>query len=106
DYEPLPAVVDLEEAIRPDAPTVWPDGLPDENSDLAAVHGATQAEVEAKNRLNNVHTERNYRRGDVAAGFAAADVVVENTFRMEMVHQGYLEPHASVAEPELFGRGV
>jgi CO/xanthine dehydrogenase Mo-binding subunit len=37
-------------------------------------------------------------RGDPAAGFAEADLVVEAEYRTETVHQGYLEPHAAVAE--------
>ena len=33
------------------------------------------------------------KRGDIAKGFAEADVVVEREFRTATVHQGYIEPH-------------
>ncbi|MGH6953033.1 MAG: xanthine dehydrogenase family protein molybdopterin-binding subunit, partial [Alphaproteobacteria bacterium] len=45
---------------------------------------------------SNVASRRELGRGDVAKGFAAADVVVEREFRTPMVHQGYIEPHACV----------
>ncbi len=38
-----------------------------------------------------------FKRGDIAQGFAEADVVVEGTYRTPTVHQGYIEPHACVA---------
>jgi len=37
-------------------------------------------------------------RGDISTGFATADHVFEDTFETPWVHQGYLEPHASVAD--------
>ena len=46
------------------------------------------------------------RRGDLAAGFAEADVVVEREFRTPTVHQGYIEPHACVARYGEDGRAV
>ena len=36
-------------------------------------------------------------RGDLAGGFAEADEIVEHEFTTQMVHQGYIEPHAVVA---------
>jgi CO/xanthine dehydrogenase Mo-binding subunit len=35
--------------------------------------------------------------GDLDAGFASADVVLEETYEIPMIHQGYLEPHAVTA---------
>ena len=49
-------------------------------------------------RPSNVAKLTELSRGDVAAGFAAADEVVEQTFRTAMVHQGYIEPQATLAE--------
>ena len=49
-------------------------------------------------RASNVAKLTELSRGDVAAGFAAADEVVEQTFRTAMVHQGYIEPQATLAE--------
>ena len=36
-----------------------------------------------------------HERGDLEKGFAEADVIVDRTFNTAMVHQGYIEPHAS-----------
>jgi CO/xanthine dehydrogenase Mo-binding subunit len=46
----------------------------------------------------NVSQQARVQRGDVAAGFAGSDLVIENTYRVPMVHQGYLEPHAVLAQ--------
>jgi len=43
------------------------------------------------------------KRGDVTKGFAESDVVIEHTYRVPMVHQGYLEPHAVLAEWDTTG---
>ena len=45
----------------------------------------------------NVASHIQHKRGDVEAGFAEADVIVERTFRTETVHQGYIEPQACLA---------
>jgi CO/xanthine dehydrogenase Mo-binding subunit len=42
--------------------------------------------------------------GDVDKGFAEADVVLEETYRTSMVHQGYIEPQAATARVEPDGR--
>ena len=46
----------------------------------------------------NIAQQARLQRGDVAKGFAESDFVLEKTYRVPMVHQGYLEPHAVVAE--------
>jgi CO/xanthine dehydrogenase Mo-binding subunit len=45
-----------------------------------------------------------FGHGDVEAGLAAADVVVEREFRTRPVHQGYIEPHACVASVSADGQ--
>jgi CO/xanthine dehydrogenase Mo-binding subunit len=100
DYEPLIPVVDLEAAISDDSPVVWPEGLPDDESDLASLHAEVDTSgEEVQHKISNIHDENRYERGDVEVGFAEADLVVEHTYRMPMIHQGYIEPHAAVAEP-------
>ena len=37
-----------------------------------------------------------FKRGDLEAGFKAADYVIEREFNTAMVHQGYIEPHNAV----------
>ena len=98
DYEPLPAAMTMEEALAPDAPLVWPEGLPG-RSEEAAAHGA-DVEGEETVRHGNIAQTVHFARGDISQGFAEADVVVEYTFRTPMVHQSFLEPHATVVAPD------
>ncbi len=108
DYEPLPAVIHLEDAIQADAPLVWADGLPDEDDDMSDMHAAAAAGdvVSDSEKVRNATDEKHYRRGDVEAGFAEADVIIERHYKTSIVHQAYLENHAVVAEPDLLGRGL
>ena len=92
-YEPLPAVLTIEQAIAPGAALLH-EGL---LAGGAAPDGATSGNVAARIEL---------RRGDVERGFAEADVVVEREFRTSMVHQGYIEPHACVARYGQDGQAV
>ncbi|MCJ7751666.1 MAG: molybdopterin-dependent oxidoreductase, partial [Armatimonadetes bacterium] len=52
----------------------------------------------------NVCDETTVKRGDIAKGFAAADHIFEDTFETPWVHQGYLEPHSSIAEWDASGK--
>ena len=81
DYEVLPHVIDVEEAMKPDAPVLH---------DFLRTGGVTPKPESASNIANRLEFEI----GDVEAGFAAADVIVERTFKTKPVHQGYIEPHA------------
>ncbi len=47
----------------------------------------------------------NCGHGDVEAGFAEADLVIEDRFRTEATHQGYIEPHACLAQLGADGKG-
>ncbi|MBM3732685.1 MAG: xanthine dehydrogenase family protein [Acidimicrobiia bacterium] len=69
--EPLPAVFDPEEAMRPGAPVVQ--------------------------GTDNVVARHAINKGDVAAGFAAADVVVERTYRTQFIEHAFLEPEVGLA---------
>lgn len=98
-YEPLPAAVDPFRAMDPAAPLVWPTRVVFESAEAAVhgaeVHGASSDEL--KDRPGNVSAVVHFRRGNVAAGFREADVVLERTYRSSAVHQGYIEPHATAA---------
>jgi CO/xanthine dehydrogenase Mo-binding subunit len=84
EYEPLPAVFDPDAAIQPDAPRLH---------DPALIRAwATPRQTVPD--LPNTCAYEIWRRGDVAAGFAAADLVLEETYRWPTQHQVYLEPHA------------
>jgi CO/xanthine dehydrogenase Mo-binding subunit len=93
EYEVLEPAMTLERALAPDAPILHPEmttgGKP------AAASGPT-----------NIAARMELKRGDVEAGFAEADVIVEHEFRTPMVHQGYIEPHATVARVGADGRVI
>jgi CO/xanthine dehydrogenase Mo-binding subunit len=81
DYEVLPPVMSVEDAMKPGAPILLP-GL--RNKD------------EGPEKQTNVATHLQFKRGDIEEGFKAADHVVEREFKTAMVHQGYIEPHNAV----------
>ncbi len=106
DFRPLPAAVTIEQALAGDAPLVWPAGLPG-SSDEAAAHGADLGDGEDQGpKRSNISGRRQWTRGDIAAGFAEADSVVELSFTTSMVHQSYLEPHATVVQPDILTGGA
>ena len=84
EYEALPHVMDVEEAMAPDAPLLHEDMI------TAGVEPAPETP-------SNVAKVVEFGHGDVEAGFAEADMVVEREFRTRPVHQGYIEPHSCVA---------
>ena len=84
DYEVLPAVVDVREAMKEDAPLL--------HEELR-----TSAMGEIADKPSNVASHLGYEKGDVEKGFAEADVVVERELTTASVHQGYIEPHNSTA---------
>lgn len=71
-YRLLPGVFTPQQALESDAPHLHPDG--------------------------NIHHRARIRKGDVAAGFAQADVVVERTYTTPFIEHAYLEPEAGLAE--------
>jgi CO/xanthine dehydrogenase Mo-binding subunit len=90
-YEPLPAVLDVLDAIQPGAPIL--------HEDLASYPGINPAHV-----AGNICYRTSTAWGNVERGFAQADRLYEHTFRTSTVHQGYLEPMATVAQAEPNGK--
>ena len=84
DYEVLPHVIDVVEAMKPDAPLLHEDMI------TAGVEPAPE-------RPSNVAKVVEFIHGDVDAGFADADLIVEREFNTQPVHQGYIEPHSCIA---------
>ncbi|MDX6353320.1 MAG: hypothetical protein QOF98_223, partial [Streptomyces sp.] len=80
-YEVLPAVLDPEEAMRPGAPVV---------------HAKDATIARISRPRDNVAGEVHGEIGDVAAGFAAADEIYEQTFRTQRVQHASLETHGAV----------
>ena len=84
EYEELPAVTWVLDAMKEDAPLLHPNLRTDDMG-------------EESEKPTNIAKHIHFEKGDVAEGFEAADIVIEREFRTETVHQGYIEPHASVA---------
>jgi len=103
EYEPLAPAVDVLAAARQDAPRVRArDGASGEEE--LAMHGAATGGARVQEAVGpNVVNTQQFSRGDVARGFAEADVVVERRYSTPMVHQGYLEPRAVVAAVDPLG---
>jgi len=71
EYETLPGVFCPEEALKPGAPILF--------------------------EPDNAVARWKIRKGDLEAGMAQADVIVENTFKMPFLEHCYLEPDGGVA---------
>ena len=105
DYDEFSAIVDATAAAADDAPLVWPNGLPGQQEDAAGQHAAVGDDNSGEKQrcTGNVHQIHTFDRGDVTKGFEEADVVVERTYDTAIVHQGYMEPLAAVAQPDPVG---
>lgn len=84
EYELLPPVLDVRDAMRDDAPIL------DERRRTKSIAGVGE-------KPSNIAQHLQFDYGDIEKGFAQADVIVEREFTTKMVHQGYIEPHAATA---------
>ena len=78
-YQVLPAVFDPEEALKEGAPVLHED-FP-----------------------GNVAAHHVLRKGDIEAGFAASDIVLEREYETQTIEHAYIEPEVALAVP---GAGV
>ena len=83
-YEVLPHCIDVEDAMKPDAPLLFEDMI-------------TRGVEPAPSKPSNISKRLEFSTGDITAGFASADEVVEMSFKTAAVHQGYIEPHSCLA---------
>ena len=97
EYEELPIVLDPIEAMRDDSPLARKP-VSDIDRSEAQGHVTVNVEEQSDNKPSNVASQAKFSRGDVAQGFADADVVIERTWHSAMMHQGYIEPHATIAD--------
>jgi len=88
EYEHLPVVTEVREAMAPGAPILHPDMRTAESGD----------------EPTNVASHLQFKRGDLEAGFRAAHYIIEREFNTAMVHQGYIEPHNAVGMCNSDGR--
>jgi xanthine dehydrogenase YagR molybdenum-binding subunit len=92
DWQPLPFVVDMDDARADNAPTVF------DKLDVQTGYGASGLVRAGLPLKGNVRGPAADSRGDAAAGFAAADVVVEGEYRTQAQSHCCLEPHGIVAD--------
>jgi len=86
EYQVLPHVTDVDEAMKPNAPIVQP-------------------KVQKDGKPSNIANVSQFGHGDVDEGFRQADVVIEKSYKTEQTHQGYIEPHACLASVGPDGQG-
>jgi len=94
DYERLPALMSIEDALDPSAPDIFEE--PSGGSPLIVGEGAQSLKEPRKNTLY----EFQYARGDAEAELAAADHVFTDTFHFSRIHHFHLEPYVNVARAE------
>ena len=92
EYEILPHVTEVDEAVKPKAPLLHKTCF-------------TQGVEPKPTKASNIAKRTEFGHGDVEAGFAEADVIIERNFKTEQTHQGYIEPHACVASVSPDGTG-
>ncbi len=91
DYEELNALLDPLEAVQPTATMLHPN--------VQSYRGLLH-EIKTP---SNVFVDLTWTKGDVEAGFRDADVIIENTFTTQPMHQAYIEPHSCVVQAHSSG---
>jgi CO/xanthine dehydrogenase Mo-binding subunit len=94
DYEVLPWVIDVDDALVQGAPIL--------HEHQRSVGGAKPGPATTSNIAGTLE----HKLGDCDAGFATADVVIERSFKTKPVHQGYIEPHACLVSVGKDGHAV
>lgn len=84
DYEILAHVTDVDAAMAEDAPLIHEDNF-------------TEGVDPKPDKPSNIATRSEFGHGNLDAGFADADIIIEREFKTEAAHQGYIEPPACLA---------
>src|SRR5260221_6056819 len=74
-YEVLPWAIEIDDALKPDAPILH---------DFMKFEG----------KPSNIAGKLEVKKGDIAQGFTEASIAIERSFTTRPEHQGYIEPHA------------
>ncbi|MSP39150.1 MAG: xanthine dehydrogenase family protein molybdopterin-binding subunit [Deltaproteobacteria bacterium] len=91
EYEEFAPLLDPIAAVKPEAALLHPD-----------VQGYRGLLHEIKTP-SNVFVDLTWTKGDIDAGFRESDIVVENTFTTQPMHQAYIEPHSCVVQANASG---
>ena len=84
EYEVLPHVIDVVEAMKPGAP-------------LLHENQYTEGVTPKPDKPSNVARRFQFERGDLDAGFRQAALIIEREVNTKPIHQGYIEPQACLA---------
>ena len=114
DLEPLEPVFTPEDALRQDAPQLHPaaprpctphsfrPGVSQDAPVSRILQAGRSPDAEEEGNRHpapgNVVNHVTVKKGDVGLGFEQADVIVEGTYRTQMVEHAYLEPESALAE--------
>ncbi len=90
EYDVLPHVIEIDQAMQAGAPVVQE----------GRRHKHAPADLS-----DNISDVMRFGHGDLDAGFAKADKIVERSFKTGATHQGYIEPHACLASVTPDGKG-
>ena len=83
EYTPLPPVLSVKQATAADATLVHPNTNFDHLGESVA--------------NTNIASHIKHAVGNIVEGFEQASLIVERTAQLEMIHQGYIEPHNATA---------
>jgi carbon-monoxide dehydrogenase large subunit len=86
EYEELPVVTNVTQALASDAPLLHP---------KVREYKGLLHEIASP---GNVFVDLKWNKGDVEEGFRQSDLVVESSFSVPAVHQAYIEPHSCVVQ--------
>lgn len=88
EYELHTPVLDVQEAMKEDAPLI----LENVKTTFRVERFGTGEDTGV---LSNIADHLQWKRGNLEQGFKDAKVIVEREFHTKMVHQGYIEPQTS-----------
>jgi CO/xanthine dehydrogenase Mo-binding subunit len=105
EVDPLPAVLDLEGAMAPEAPLARVDVPSGEGADVGAAHadaGGGDDALDDEELSDNVLDRARMASGDAGGGLAQADATAAARFSTSWIHQGYIEPQSATGwlEPD------
>lgn len=104
EYDPQDAAVDTLLSLEPGSPKARGEKPVEESAEAAMHGGGGGSGSEEKEELPaNVSSSLHFTRGDIDQAFADADVIAENTYKLPMVHQAYMEPQVVAATVDPLG---
>jgi len=92
EYEPIPAVHDVMDALKPGAPLIHEE-----------LHTYPHLPVVTVVPHTNICSRFEFKRGDVEKGFKESDYVFEETFRFPTGHHCQIEPFGAIAQVSITG---